>query len=184
MPSTLLLCNLTVFLKKLSIVGSSRPVRLNKKAHFSFSRAFSLFEFMLVACLLSLAGAVAAPNLVDWRSNIRLKGVASELKENLELARALAAMENTYIFVELLPSEGKYRLGYKDLNGIVVPIKEESLAPDVKIDSTHPKYSVTNDKTGFNSRGGADNCTIVITNHREKSKFISISVIGKIEVKN
>lgn len=158
--------------------------RFDKRTGFNFATGFSLFEVMLVACILSLAGAVSVPYLMDWRSNMRLKGVASELKENLELAKTLAAKENMYIFVEFVPPDGKYRLSYMNLNGNLVPVKEESLPPDVKIDKTHPKYSVTNDKTGFNSRGGADNCTIVLTNLKKKSKLISISVIGKVEVKN
>jgi len=155
-----------------------------KRTGFNFATGFSLFEFLLVVCILSLAGAVAAPHLMDWRSNMRLKGAASELKENLELAKTLAAKENMYIFLEFVPPDGKYRISHMNLNGNLVPVKEESLPPDVKIDKTHSKYSVTNDKTGFNSRGGADNCTIVLTNLQKKSKLISISVIGKVEVKN
>jgi Tfp pilus assembly protein FimT len=172
------------FLKNYNLFNSQHAHSLKKRAGFNSPAGFSLFEVVLVACILAIVGAVAAPHLIDWRNNIRLKGAASELKENLELAKTLAAKENIYIFVEFVPPDGKYRLCYTNLNGNLVPVKEESLPPDVKIDKTHPKYSVTNNKTGFNSRGGADNCTIVLTNLQKKSKLISISVIGKIEVKN
>ncbi|HSM91010.1 MAG TPA: hypothetical protein VLT56_13415, partial [Desulfobacterales bacterium] len=65
-----------------------------------------------------------------------------------------------------------------------ISIKEERLPQDVIIDKTHAQYTVTNDKTGFNSRGGANNCTIVLTNLKKMSKVISVSPIGKVEVKS
>jgi hypothetical protein len=184
MRKALLLYVVSKFPKIYNSVKLNHADRLRKKAGFTFPHGFSLFEVLLVVCVLSLVGGITAPHLVDWRSNMRLKTVAIELKENLILAKTLAAKENLYIFVELVPAEGKYRLAYKNLNGNLIPVKEECLPPDVKIDKAHPKYSVTHDKTGFNSRGGADNCTIVLSNLQKKSKLISISVIGKVEVKN
>jgi hypothetical protein len=169
--------------KTYNLFHSHQTYGFDKRTGFNLATGFSLFEVILVACILSLAGAVSVPHLMDWRSNMRLKGVAIELKENLVLAKTLAAKENMFVFVEFVPPEGKYRLTCINLNGDLVSLKEESLPPDVIIDRTHPKYSVTNNQTGFNSRGGADNCTIVLTNHQKKSKLISISVIGKIEIK-
>ena len=157
---------------------------LNKGARSCFSKGFSLFEVLVVVAILALAGVVAIPNLIDWRSHMRLRAAATELKENLQLAKAVAAKENMYIYVEFIPMEGKYRLSYKDPDGNLIPIKEERLPHDVIIDKTHAQYTVTNDQTGFNSRGGANNCTIVLTNRQKKSKIISISPIGKVEVKS
>jgi prepilin-type N-terminal cleavage/methylation domain-containing protein len=157
----------------------------SKKSFCSyFSKGFSLLEVLVVIAILALAGVVAIPNLIDWRSHMRLRAAATELKENLELAKTMAAKENMYIYVEFVPMEGKYRLSYMDLDGNMVPIKEECLPQDVIIDKTHAQYTVTNDKTGFNSRGGANNCTIVLTNLKKKSKVISVSPIGKVEVKS
>lgn len=156
----------------------------NKSARSDFSKGFSLFEVLVVVAVLALAGVVAIPNLIDWRSHMRLRAAATELKENLELAKAVAAKENMYIYVDFVPMEGKYRLSYKDMDGNLIPIKEERLPHDVTIDKTHAQYTVTNDQTGFNSRGGANNCTIVLTNLQKKCKIISISPIGKVEVKS
>jgi prepilin-type N-terminal cleavage/methylation domain-containing protein len=161
------------------------PCNCSNKGFCSYlSNGFSLLEVLVVIAILALAGVVAIPNLIDWRSHMRLRAAATELKENLELAKTMAAKENMYIYVEFVPLEGKYRLSYKDLDGNMIPIKEERLPQDVIIDKTHAQYTVTNDKTGFNSRGGANNCTIVLTNLRKKSKIISISPIGKVEVKS
>jgi prepilin-type N-terminal cleavage/methylation domain-containing protein len=163
----------------------SNPCDSSKKSVRSdSSRGFSLFEVLTVVAILAVVSVIAIPNLIGWRSHMRLRAAATELKENLELAKALAAKENRYVYVEFMPSEGQYRISCKDLDGNLVPIKEERLPPDVIIDKTHDQYSVTGDKTGFNSRGGANNCTIVLTNLQQRSKIISISPIGKVEIKS
>lgn len=146
-------------------------------------RGFSLLEVILVLTILSVAGAAAVPNLISWRTNMTLRTAVNELKGNLESAKALAAKENTTIWVEFKPAQARYRLIRKDPDDNEVSIKEEVLPAGVKIDASHPEYTVTGNKTNFNSRGGAKNCTIVFTNTVGKSKRIAISIIGKIEIK-
>jgi hypothetical protein len=107
-----------------------------------------------------------------------------ELRANLETAKALAAKENTTITLQFEPASGQYRMTFRDIDDAVVTIKAEQLPPEVRIDSSHPGYTLTGHKVSFNSRGGADNGTIVLSNSKGKSKKISISIIGKIEVKN
>ena len=124
------------------------------------------------------------PHLLGWRSGMRLISAVNELRANLETAKALAAKENTTITLQFEPDSGQYRMTYRDKDDAIVAIKADQLPPEVRIDSTHPGYTLTGHKTSFNSRGGADNGTIVLTNSKGKSKKISISIIGKIEVKN
>jgi prepilin-type N-terminal cleavage/methylation domain-containing protein len=155
-----------------------------KRARTDFPKGFSLLEALMVLAILALAGAAAIPDLIKWRSQMRLRAAAVELKENLELAKVLAGKENKYIYVKFVPAEGKYHLSYKDPDNNFIPIKEERLPQDVIIDKTHEQYSVHGDQTGFNSRGGADNCTIVLSNLQKKSRLISISPIGKVKLKD
>jgi Tfp pilus assembly protein FimT len=156
----------------------------DNSAPSGFSRAFSIFEVLIVVAILSLAGAIAIPHLLSWRSNMRLINAVQELRANLEAAKALAAKENTTITLQFEPASGQYRMTFRDVDDAVVSIKTEQLPPEVRIDSTHPGYTLTGHKVSFNSRGGADNGTIVLSNSNGKSKKISVSIIGKIEVKN
>jgi Tfp pilus assembly protein FimT len=149
-----------------------------------FSRGFSLFEVLVVGFILALAGAMAIPHFLGWRSNMRLISAVNELRADLETAKAFAARENTTITLQFEPASGQYRMTYRNKDDAVVAIKAEQLPPEVKIDSTHPGYTLTGHKTSFNSRGGADNGTIVLSNSRGASRKISISIIGKIEVKD
>lgn len=156
----------------------------DNRAPYGFSKGFSIVEALIVVAILSLAGAIAIPHLISWRGNMRLISAVHELRANLETAKALAAKENTTVTLQFEPASGQYRMTYRDRDDAVVAIKAEQLPPEVRIDSTHPGYTLTGDKTSFNSRGGADNGTIVLSNSSGKSKKISISIIGKIEVKN
>ncbi|MGE5255398.1 MAG: GspH/FimT family pseudopilin [Hyphomicrobiales bacterium] len=156
----------------------------DNSAPSGFSSGFSIFEVLIVVAILSLAGAIAIPRLVSWRSNIRLINAAQELRTNLEAAKTLAAKENTTITLQFEPASGQYRMTFRNLDDALVAIKVEQLPPEVRIDSAHPEYTLTGNKVSFNSRGGADNGTIVLSNSNGKSKKISISIIGKIEVKN
>lgn len=156
----------------------------DNSAPSGFSKGFSIFEVLIVVAILSLAGAIAIPHLISWRSQMRLISAVNELRANLETAKALATKENTTITLQLEPSSGQYRMTYRDKDDAVVAIKTEQLPPEVRIDSTHPAYTLTGHKTSFTSRGGADTGTIVLSNSNGQSKKISISVIGKIEVRN
>lgn len=184
MKRVILLYVVGLFMNNYYIFGYPSSDKENYNRRFNWSIGFSILELLVAVSMIAVAGAVLLPNLVDWRSNMRLKAAANELKENLELAKTLAAKNNKHIVVEFVPLNGNYQIGFVNSKGDLLPLKAESLPPEVKIDNSHPKYSAKNDKTGFNSRGGADNCTIVLTNLKKKSKLISISVIGKIVIKN
>jgi Tfp pilus assembly protein FimT len=145
---------------------------------------FSLLEAMIVVVILSLAGATAIPHLIAWRSNMSLTGAVNELKGNLASAKALAARENTTFWVNFEPAAGRYRLIRKDEDDNDICLKEEQLPGGVIIDSTHPEYTLTDNKTSFNSRGGADNCTIVFAGTNGRCKLIAVSIIGKVEVRD
>jgi len=149
-----------------------------------YSSGFSLFEVLIVVSILSLAGAMTIPYLIGWRSNMRLISAVNELRANLETAKAFAAKENTTVTLQFEPGSGQYRMTYRDADDTAVAIKAGQLPHEIRIDSTHPGYTLTGHKTSFNSRGGADNGTIVLSNSKGKNKKISISIIGKIEVKN
>jgi hypothetical protein len=115
---------------------------------------------------------------------MRLVSAVNELRANLVTAKAFAAKENTTVTLQLEPASGQYHVTYRDTLDRVVAIKAEKLPQEVRIDSAHPGYTLTGHKTSFNARGGADNGTIVLSNSKGKSRKISISIIGKIEVKN
>jgi Tfp pilus assembly protein FimT len=139
---------------------------------------------LVVLFILSIAVTAVVPNLFSWRANMRLQGKINELIGDLESVRSLAAKHNTTMNVQFVPAESRYSISYVDSDGNVVAIKNEVLPPELRIDSSHPDYTLTDHRMAFTSRGGAIPGTLVLSSLAGKSKKIVISSIGKIRVGN
>ncbi len=143
---------------------------------------FSLLEALVVLAVLAIAAAFALPSVLQWKGASALRTAAAELKENLEFAKSLAVKENRTAVVEFLPQENRYRIGLLSESGDLDPVRTESLPSLVRIDASHPDYSVSQNRLSFNSRGGADNCTIVLSTQGDRSRRVTVSTIGKIQL--
>lgn len=145
---------------------------------------FSLIEIMVVVAIVALAATIAVPNLIAWRTNLRLGSAVGELRTDLLSAKTLAAKENTTVTVQFYPATGSYSIKHTNLNGNPVVVKATLLPPGVSIDPTDPEYTMGGSKTSFSSRGGADSGTMVFANSEGKKRKISVSSLGKITLKD
>ncbi len=152
------------------------PTRIN--------RGFSLLETIVVLFILTIAAAAVVPNLISWRVGLRLQGTINELLGDLQSAKALATKHNTTITVQFDPAESRYQISYVNSEGQVVALKQEALPPEIRIDTSHPDYTLTNHRMAFTSRGGATPGTLVVSNLSKKCRKIIISSIGKIRTEN
>ena len=148
------------------------------------ARGFSLIEMMVVVLILAIVATTAIPNLIAWRSGMKLRAAVNELRNDLESARARAVKENAKVTVAFIPAAGQYRLTYQDPDANTILLKSQTLPAGVRIASENPVYTLNSDSTSFSSRGTADPGTIVLANQQGKTSAISISFIGKIEVKD
>jgi Tfp pilus assembly protein FimT len=144
----------------------------------------SLIEMVVVLLILAATAAAVAPNLISWRANMRLQSIVNELIGDLQSAKALAAKQNTTMTVQFEPTESQYRILYTNTDGEVVALKHEVLPPEIRIDSSHPDYTLSDHRMAFTSRGGASPGTLVVSNNAGKSRKIVISSIGKIRTEN
>jgi Tfp pilus assembly protein FimT len=145
---------------------------------------FSLLETIVVLFILTTAAAAVVPNLISWRDSMSLQSTINELLGNLHSAKALAAKHNTTVTVQFDPARRRYQLSYMDADGQVVALKQEMLPPELKIDTSHPDYTLTNHRMAFSSRGGATPGTLVVSNLAKKNVKIVISSIGRIRTEN
>jgi Tfp pilus assembly protein FimT len=136
---------------------------------------------MVVIAIVALAAVIAVPNLIAWRTNLRLGSAAGELRADLMSAKTIAAKENTTVTVQFYPATGSYSIKHTNLDGNPVLLKATLLPPGVRID---PESTMTGSKTSFTSRGGADAGTMVLANSAGKKKSISVSSLGKITLKD
>jgi type IV fimbrial biogenesis protein FimT len=145
---------------------------------------FSLIEMMVVVLILAIVAAIAIPNLIAWRSGMNLRAAVDILRSDLESARARAVKENARVTVAFIPTAGQYSVTYQDPDANTILLKSQTLPAGVRIASDNPVYTLTSNSTSFSSRGTADPGTIVLANQKGKTSSISITFIGKIEVKD
>ena len=141
---------------------------------------FSLIEMLVVIVILAIAAAAAIPPMIDWRNSMQLRAAVNELRNDLELSKTRAVKENATVTVDFEPTAGQYRMTYPDQDSKIILLKSQTLPAGVRIASGNN----TSFSTSFSSRGTADTCTIVLVNHQGKTKSISITFIGKIDVKD
>lgn len=159
-----------------------RPRR--SAGRFRGEKGFSLVETLAVIAILAIAALFALPHVLQWKSASSLRTAARELKENLEFARSLAVKENRSVVVELFPADQRYRISVRTDGGDLAPVRMETLPAGVRIDAAHPDYTVSQNRLSFNSRGGADNCTIVLSTQQDQSRRITVSTIGRIQLES
>jgi len=162
----------------------SRSYAFGSQNRSRANRGFSLIEAVIVLFILSITAAAVVPNLISWRAGMRLQGTINELLGDLQAAKTLAAKHNTTVAVEFEPAENQYQITYMNSDGQTIALKQETLPPEIRIDSSHPDYTLNNHQLAFTSRGGATPGTLVVSNTSKKSRKIVISSIGKIRTEN
>jgi prepilin-type N-terminal cleavage/methylation domain-containing protein len=60
-------------------------------------KGLTIFEVLVVLGILAIVSAFVAPNFVSWRSDVKLRGAANNLKADLEMAKARAIRENNWV---------------------------------------------------------------------------------------
>ena len=144
------------------------------------SKGFSLIEALVVLSILALTAIVTIPNMIAWRSGMQFRAAVNELRNDLEFSRTRAVKENATVTVDFDPAAGHYRMTYPDQDSQTILLKSQTLPAGVRIASGNN----TSFSTSFSSRGTAQARTIVLASQQGKTKSISISFIGKIEVKD
>jgi prepilin-type N-terminal cleavage/methylation domain-containing protein len=149
-------------------------------------KGFSLIETLVVISILAIAAAAAIPNMIAWRSGMQLRAAVNELRNDLEFSKTRAVKENAKVTVAFNPTAGQYQMTYQDPESNTILLKSQTLPAGVRIASENPAHTLdsSGNQTSFSSRGTADTGTIVLADYQGKTKSISISFIGKIEVKD
>jgi prepilin-type N-terminal cleavage/methylation domain-containing protein len=149
-------------------------------------QGFSLIEVMVVVAILCIIASISMPPLLRWRTDAQLRGAASNLRGDLELAKLRAVRDNS--FVAVLFSSSDYTI-FID-NGASagdwiededeIQLRNRPLPEGVYI--VMPT-ALSDDRTRFNGRGTAENSgTIIVQNMRGKQKRVSINRLGFISL--
>lgn len=147
---------------------------------------FSLIELMAVIGIITIIASLTMPPLLRWRTAAKLRGAASNLMGDLELAKIRAIRENAYVAV-LLSANG-YTIfvdngedagdWYEDDDETC--LKETKLPAGVKIKMP---TAFSSDRTRFVGRGVPENSgSVTLINQKGNQKIISVNRLGKINL--
>jgi len=148
---------------------------------------FSLVELMMAICVLALISALATPSLLNWRNNAKLRGAASNLKGDMELARLKAIQVNDTVVVHF--TENGYKV-FKDDSGLTsgeydageALYGDRTLPAGVKIDLDKTGFGASGDSARFKGRGTAVSGSAVLVNVKETEKKVTVSSLGRITI--
>jgi Tfp pilus assembly protein FimT len=141
---------------------------------------------MVVMAIICIIASLAMPPFLRWRTDAQLRGAASNLRGDLELAKLRAVRDNSFvavlfsstdytIFVDNGASSGDWIEDEDEFQ-----LKNRPLPEGVYI--VMPT-ALSDDRTRFSGRGTAENSgTIILQNMRGKQKRININRLGLIRL--
>ena len=150
------------------------------------AEGITLIELLMVISIFAIIAVFATPNLLSWRSNARLRGAASNLKGDMELAKLKAIQINDTVTIHFTPGSyqifkdnltpyGQYNAG-DDLYG------NRTLPSGVKIDLG--KTNFDDECARFKGRGTADPGSAILVNASGTEKTVTVSGLGRITIKS
>jgi Tfp pilus assembly protein FimT len=142
---------------------------------------------MVTLALLVLLTSLTLPPLLRWRTDAQLRGAASVLKGDLELAKMRAIRENTFVAVQF---SGNGYFVFVDNGGTVIGNFEEDEGEAQVLQRQLPASvqillptELEEDRTHFAGRGLPDNTgSIIMVGRNGEQKEISINRMGRITV--
>ncbi len=148
----------------------------------------TLFEILVVIGILAIVSAFVVPNVISWRSDMKLRSAANNLKGDLEMAKARAIRENNY--VAILFKESGYVIFIDDgagaegipvnwiQDGEELQLRARQMPSGVRIDLEDTNFS--ENRTRFTSRGHTTNGHTALENQDNGRFKVTLFSLGKI----
>ena len=149
-------------------------------------KGLTIFEILVVIGILAIISAFVVPNVISWRSDMKLIGAVNNLKGDLEMAKVRAIRENNFvavlfnkkgyiIFVD--NGAGGAAAGDWLKQGSELLLRDRELPSGITLDLAGMTFA--SNRTRFNGRG---HCAVlgsaVINNDKGESKTLAVSRLG------
>jgi type IV fimbrial biogenesis protein FimT len=163
--------------------------------HIRFGRnrsGFSAFELAVALAIMAVIAAFVMPQYLKWLRAYRLRGAATNLVADLEMAKVRAIRENAFVAVQF--ESDKYTIfvdngepsgtsGDWELNGDELVLRDRELPAGVRINMGALTFA--DNRTRFNARGippDIDNPETILLTNSIKNKQITMNRLGYMNV--
>jgi len=149
-------------------------------------KGVTLFEIIVVIGILAIVSAFVVPNVINWRSDMKLIGAVNNLKGDLEMAKTRAIRENNFVAVlfnnkgyTIFVDNGAGGAAAEDWvkQGSELLLRNRELPGGITLDLADMTFA--GNRTRFNGRG---HCAVlgsaVFKNEKGESKTLSVSRLG------
>ena len=154
-------------------------------------RGLTLFEMLVVICLLAILAAFVAPNIINWRRGVQLRGAANNLKGDLEMAKINAIRENNYVAImfrdplhyEIFVDNGAGNDGIPKnwiRDGEEQVLRFREMPAGVMIDFTSTSFGFLGKKTRFTGRGHCTAGSTFLQNEKNDRIRVILNRLGQI----
>jgi prepilin-type N-terminal cleavage/methylation domain-containing protein len=151
------------------------------------NKGLTIFEVLVVLGILAIVSAFVTPNIMNWRRGVQLRGAASNLKGDLEMAKARAIRENDWVAVLFNASgytvfidngAGGGIAGDWIRQGSELQLKAREMPVGVTIDI--PGMTFNNKRTRFSGRG---HCAVLGSAKFKNEKGDSMTItVNRLEI--
>ena len=144
----------------------------------NYEGGFTLVEMMIVGAIIGVTSALAVPSYINWNAKYQLRQAATEIQNQLSLARISAMSRNSVVNVSLVLSGGKVQVSAGDASGASVIPTTQMMG---SVTGLNPApTTVAFSPLGIRSGGGAGNQQISISNNQGLSYSVRVTPRGKV----
>jgi prepilin-type N-terminal cleavage/methylation domain-containing protein len=157
---------------------------------------FTIYELLTVIGIIAILSIITIPNMISWRSEVKLRGASNNLRADLQMAKLRALREKAivavvftandyYIFID---NGAAANAGNWNLDADEALLRNRQLPAGVSI-ALPTAFDSPNNRTRFNGRGFPDPATltgggltgtVTLENSKGSQMQITINRIGRI----
>ena len=157
---------------------------------------FTIYELLTVIGIIAILAIIAIPNMISWRSELKLRGASNNLRADLQMAKLRALREKAIVAVVFNANGYKIffdngsgsNAGNWNLDADESVIRGRLLPATVSI-ALPTTFDSPNNRTRFDGRGFPDPATlsgdgqtgtVALQNSRGSQMLITINRLGRI----
>lgn len=145
---------------------------------------FTLIETMVVVAIIGIVAFIAIPNMIGWRGERQLEGVARNFLADMQLARLRAVREAEDVAVVVNVAGDSYQI-FVDLDSDwtldagEVQVRSRTMPTGITIAST----TFASDRTQFDSRGRPNNIgRATFRNSANSTREVIVNRVGRLRI--